>query len=307
MLRFFNEIFDDASKQAFINKNSKPTFNSGDITQVVKKLGFKLNQDQKNNIRLLLVKFFLNKEFTLDDNMKASIKLAHDKYADSTSRVHLKNFQLDSYGRSFVKKYKLSPDSLMQSAFQIAYYKVYGKSVATYESASTSAFKLGRTETVRPATMATKKLAEIMAKKTNDSNVSGIYSLLKDCTKLHNQLVKEGAMGQGFDRHLFALKYHAEMRNKQSTPDFYKSYGYKFINHNTLSTSTLAYPNILTGGFAPVVADGFGIGYRILENSLGACVSSYSSKTELNVFVNELVETFERLHQLLGITKLKDD
>ena len=58
VLRFFNEIFDDASKQAFINKNSKPTFNSGDITQVVKKLGFKLNQDQKNNIRLLLVKFF---------------------------------------------------------------------------------------------------------------------------------------------------------------------------------------------------------------------------------------------------------
>ncbi len=108
-------------------------------------------------------------------------------------------------------------------------------------SASTSAFKFGRTETVRPATMATKRLAEFMAKKADTSNENEIVGLLKDCTKLHNQLVKEGALGQGFDRHLFALKYHAENRKKIRMPDFYESHGYKFINYNTLSTSTLAY------------------------------------------------------------------
>ena len=80
------------------------------------------------------------------------------------------NFQNDNWGRNFVKKFKLSPDSLMQSAFQIAYYKIYGQYVATYESASTSAFKLGRTETVRPATMATKELAEYMNKKSSSAN-----------------------------------------------------------------------------------------------------------------------------------------
>ena len=110
-------------------------------------------------------------------------------------------------------------------------------------------------------------------------------------------------MGQGFDRHLFALKYHAETRNKQDTPDFYKSHAYKFINHNHLSTSTLAYPTILTGGFAPVVPDGFGLGYRILEKSLGASVSSYGSEEELNAFINELSETFERLHSSLSSSK----
>ena len=36
----------------------------------------------------------------------------------------------------------------MQSAIQIAYFKTFGEFVATYESASTCAFKLGRTEVI---------------------------------------------------------------------------------------------------------------------------------------------------------------
>ncbi len=105
---------------------------------------------------------------------------------------------------------------------------------------------------------------------------------------------------KGFDRHLFAMKYHAEQRKKQPLPEFFSSNSYKFINHNILSTSTLAYPQILTGGFAPVVPDGFGIGYRILESSLGACVTSYGSARELENFTNELGEIYERFHKLLS-------
>ncbi len=96
------------------------------------------------------------------------------------------------------------------------------------------------------------------------------------------------------------MKYHAEKRKNQPLPEFYKSNSYKFINHNILSTSTLAYPQILTGGFAPVVPDGFGIGYRILENSLGACITSYGSTSDLEKFTNELSETYERFHKLLN-------
>ena len=129
-----------------------------------------------------------------------------------------------------------------------------------------------------------------------DPNV--FLQLMRECTSIHNRLVKEGAMGQGFDRHLFALKYHAVNRKKQPLPEFFNSQAYKFINHNVLSTSTLAYPTILTGGFAPVVPDGFGIGYRILENSLGACVSSYDT-TNLKTLVNELEETYDRFRKIL--------
>ena len=48
-----------------------------------------------------------------------------------------------------MKKAKVSPDGWMQMAFQLAYYRQHGKSVPTYEAASTRKFLTGRTETVR--------------------------------------------------------------------------------------------------------------------------------------------------------------
>lgn len=246
-------------------------------------------------------------DFKLDESVKTNINEALATYKTATSRLHFKNFELFTYGKSFVKKFQLSPDSLMQSAIQIAYYKTFGTFVSTYESASTSAFKLGRTETMRPSTMETKKLAELFAKSSNDVNASEALKQMQVCSKLHNQLVKEASTGQGFDRHLFAMKYHAVNRLKRVEPEFYQSEAYKKLNYNIISTSTLAYEQILTGGFAPVVPDGFGIGYRILDASLGACISS-NRKSELERFAATLEETYARLYELLKrVDKKKDD
>jgi Choline/Carnitine o-acyltransferase. len=38
----------------------------------------------------------------------------------------------------------------------MAFHKQMGRTVSTYESSSTAAFKHGRTETIRPCTVATK-------------------------------------------------------------------------------------------------------------------------------------------------------
>lgn len=77
----------------------------------------------------------------------------------------------------------------------MAYYKIYGNFVATYESCSTSAFKHGRTETVRPATMATKKFIEEFHRHKKVS-YSELRALLNECTAVHNQLTKEAALGK---------------------------------------------------------------------------------------------------------------
>ena len=68
--------------------------------------------------------------------------------------------------------------------------------------------------------------------------------------------------GQGFDRHLFALKNLAQSHGK--LPDLYKDPAYSYINKYILSTSTLSAPGVNLGGFGPVVEDGYGIGK--LEN-----------------------------------------
>lgn len=56
------------------------------------------------------------------------------------------------YGSTFMKRAKIGPDSWMQMVFQLAYYRHYGQSCPTYESASTRKFLTGRTETVRSLT-----------------------------------------------------------------------------------------------------------------------------------------------------------
>lgn len=83
--------------------------------------------------------------------------------------------------------------------------------------------------------------------------------------------------GQGFDRHLFALRYLARSEG-QALPNLYLDPAYAAINHNILSTSTLTSPAVNLGGFAPVVPDGFGIGYGMHDDWIGCNVSSYPSR-----------------------------
>lgn len=45
----------------------------------------------------------------------------------------------------------MSPDVYIQLGLQLAYYKLYGRLTATYESASTRRFRLGRVDCIRSA------------------------------------------------------------------------------------------------------------------------------------------------------------
>uniref|UniRef100_A0A8C4P4F7 Choline/carnitine acyltransferase domain-containing protein n=1 Tax=Dromaius novaehollandiae TaxID=8790 RepID=A0A8C4P4F7_DRONO len=100
--------------------------------------------------------------------------------------------------------------------------------------------------------------------------------------RLHRELVEldeknthtSYISGNGFDRHLFALKHLAVSRG-EPTPDFFLDTAYQNINHNIISTSTLQSPAVNLGGFGPVVSDGFGIGYHVLDNWLGCNATSY--------------------------------
>lgn len=69
---------------------------------------------------------------------------------------------------------------------------MYGATAATYESSSTSAFKHGRTETVRPATAATNAACELMNKAASKEE---ILAALTKCSKVHGELTKNAALG----------------------------------------------------------------------------------------------------------------
>ena len=66
--------------------------------------------------------------------------------------VDLCTVMTDAISSPVLKTRKVSPDGAMQMAFQLAHVRLKGYNASTYESASTSAFKHGRTETIRSAT-----------------------------------------------------------------------------------------------------------------------------------------------------------
>lgn len=57
---------------------------------------------------------------------------------------------------------KVSPDSFVQVAFQLAYYRLHGKPAPTYETATLRKFDEGRTDTIRSPTSDSKAFVEAM-------------------------------------------------------------------------------------------------------------------------------------------------
>ena len=221
---------------------------------------------------------------------------------------------------------------------QLAYKRAYGETAATYESCSTSAFKHGRTETIRPATAATNAACDLILGGTASN--TEILNALTQCSAVHGELTKNAAMGkngictvvmtanwsgrrakgrrakgrrakgrraeglnqmtksyesvlvalykpllipstvlqcsshranhpnlrhycmclsgQGWDRHLYALRHFADDANM--TIPLFTDPSYRFVNTITLSTSTLSSPAVDAGGFAPVIPHGLGVG-----------------------------------------------
>ena len=104
------------------------------------------------------------------------------------------------------------------------------------------------------------------------------YMSTSMCSKTHLQMTKNAAQGQGWDRHLFALKNLAVQENLP-IPELFNDPAFKAINHIIISTSTLSSTNFGTGGFCPVVPDGYGLGYQILGNELGVSTSTFKDLT----------------------------
>ncbi|XP_010862457.2 carnitine O-palmitoyltransferase 2, mitochondrial [Esox lucius] len=252
VLRFQNEVFRDTTENPLVHPGSQPA--SVDSASAVRRL-----------------------QFSLDAELEDGITKAKENFHAAVSKLTIGSMQFMKGGKEQLKKKKLSPDAIAQLAFQMGFLRQYGQTVATYESCSTAAFKHGRTETIRPATVHTKRCAQAFVQQPGKHTIDQLIGMLSECSKYHGQLTKEAAMGQGFDRHLFAMKYLANSKG-QALPNLYQDPAYAAINHNILSTSTLTSPAVSLGGFAPVVPDGFGVGYGVHDDWMGCNVSSYPER-----------------------------
>ena len=144
-----------------------------------------------------------------DDFAKANESLQTDGL-----NIRVGHMLTDNVDRKLAKKVKISPDGLVQTAIQAATLKLHKRLFLTYQPATLQHFSYGRTENVRPLTMAKKRFAECLYNEniTNDEK----FELLKLSCDEHSDLTKAAMAMKGVDRHLFALYIIMRGRGLQS-------------------------------------------------------------------------------------------
>jgi carnitine O-acetyltransferase len=88
-------------------------------------------------------------KFELSPKLSTAIQAATSQFDAAVAKHDLRVVSFEAYGKNQIKKFGVSPDAYAQMAIQLAYYKMYGVSRATYESAQTKKYRYGRTETCR--------------------------------------------------------------------------------------------------------------------------------------------------------------
>jgi hypothetical protein len=88
-------------------------------------------------------------EWKLDTPSLQAVELASSNGFKLARSIDLKLLLWPHFGKGLMKRYGLVPDFFVQMAIQLAYRRLHGRCVATYETAQTRLFYHGRTETIR--------------------------------------------------------------------------------------------------------------------------------------------------------------
>jgi len=213
--------------------------------------------------------------FILDDQMKNTISNARQYYADHIDGLVIAYTRSTDVTRKWLEANKIGADGFLQLSLQIAHDQLHGWPCATYESASTCAYQHGRTETIRPCTNESRTLCSLYAEKDfeNPDFQRELDTCLREAIKAHNKIMMSCLTGEGFDRHLFAI---ADQCKKQGIPmpEFLTDKTMDVMKHFRMSTSTLNSDHVKSGGFGPVVDDGYALGYMVYDSYLGVVAIS---------------------------------
>lgn len=225
-------------------------------------------------------------------------------------------FRYSGYGKDFIKSCRVSPDVYVQLALQLAYYRLYGKLTATYESASTRRFLLGRVDCIRAASLEALAWATAMCQPREEEQAGGrkvTFHLMDEKEKLRlwevaverqTKEMVENILGQGIDIHLMGLREAARDTSPTAShplPEIFTDETYKTANRFLLSTSQVATETNSFMGYGPVERDGYGASYNIKPDSVVFCLSAFWSfeKTSTAKFAQALDESLNSMQIFL--------
>eukprot|EP00057_Strongylocentrotus_purpuratus_P011864 XP_011666338.1 PREDICTED: carnitine O-acetyltransferase [Strongylocentrotus purpuratus] len=191
-----------------------------------------------------------------------------------------------------------SPDCRSQEKCLHCFHRLYGYSTATYESGSLRKYKLGRTDTIRSATIESDDFAQGMCDPTKSPSEKVL--LLRKAISAHKQYTNDVINGDGIDRHLLGLKLIA-IENGANVPDLFMDTAFTSCTHFRLSTSQVPAKHDLTMLFGPVVPDGYGICYNPQSDHFNFSVTAFntSPETDSDRFADGLRDSLLEMSHIL--------
>ncbi|KAI4550090.1 hypothetical protein MJT46_018816 [Ovis ammon polii x Ovis aries] len=165
-------------------------------------------------------------------------------------------YKFDDYGKTFIKQQKCSPDAFIQVALQLAFYRLHGKLVPTYESASIRRFHEGRVDNIRSATPEALRFVKAIT----DHHTAAVPDsekllLLKDAIRAQTEYTVMAITGMAIDNHLLGLRELAR-ETCEELPEMFTDETYLMSNRFVLSTSQVPTTMEMFCCYGPVVPNG---------------------------------------------------
>ncbi|KAJ8726301.1 hypothetical protein PYW07_000999 [Mythimna separata] len=237
-------------------------------------------------------------KFNVTPDVSRMIDNAKKNLDGLVQNLQLNCFQYDKYGKNFIKSQKLSPDSYLQMAMQLAFYRLHNVPGAHYESAATRMYVGGRTETIRSCSIESIEFAKKML--NSQSSPKEKISALKDAINSHKNYTVQALQGLGVDRHLLGLKLTA-IENGIEIPKIYSDPGFTKSSYMRISTSQVACKCDGFMCYGPLVPNGYATCYNPRDNDINFATAAFVEHpdTDCNKYRSALEQSLQDMHDVL--------
>uniref|UniRef100_A0A672Z5J1 Carnitine O-acetyltransferase b n=1 Tax=Sphaeramia orbicularis TaxID=375764 RepID=A0A672Z5J1_9TELE len=239
--------------------------------------------------------------FYIDKEIKRDIELAKQNLDILINDLDVNVFNFKKFGKELPKKHKMSPNSFIQVALQLAYYRVHNELCAACDIASQRMFRGGRTEYIRSPTNQTLKF--VMAISNPSVSREEKLQLFREAVDAHTALTNQALKGHGIDRHLLGLKLQA-IEQGLSIPKVFMDTAYGVATHWKLRTGQVPANTDSVMCFGPLVPDGYAICYNPQADHVHFSITAFNccEETHAETLALTLKETLCELQELLEPT-----
>ncbi|UYV77454.1 CRAT [Cordylochernes scorpioides] len=243
-------------------------------------------------------------KFNISPEIKEAIAAAGrnlDKYISIVENTDVASHRFTKFSKNFLRSLDISPDSFVQMALQLSYYKLHGLT-SMYEVATGRKFLHGRMEIVRGTTEDSIYMCEVFTDPTSSSLER--LSALRAAVLGHKLAVIEATNGEGIECLIQSYKKASE-ELEMPLPLLFEDPGFLAADDFRVLSSQVPVKKDGMGVYCPRGKSGYGVHYLLYPDYINIAVCSYRDfpETDSKGYLDAILDTMEELVDLARSTK----